>query len=354
MTIGNVHNSNEYVLLRCISGSRAFGLDTPTSDTDIKGVFYLPPKAFYGLDYTPQVANGTNDIVYYELKRFIELLEKNNPNILELLCTPRESILYRHPIMDRIRPELFLSKLCLDSFCGYAMTQIKKAKGLNKKIFNPVERERKSVLDFCFVVDAHRSLPLASWLEKEGFRQEDCGLVNIPHAKDLYALFHNDQYDGMGLKGIYSGEDANDVSVSSIPKGLEPKAIISFNKDGYSAYCKEYSAYWKWVSNRNKQRYEHTLELGKNYDAKNMMHTFRLLQMSYEIATEQKVIVKRPDREFLFKIKYGEFGFEQLMDMAEKLMHKIKGAYSIADLQEKPDTNIVNQLLYEIRAELYK
>jgi predicted nucleotidyltransferase len=68
------------MLLQCISGSKAYGLDTPQSDTDIKGVFALPKHSFYGLNYTEQVNNPTNDIVYYELKRFFELLLCNNPN----------------------------------------------------------------------------------------------------------------------------------------------------------------------------------------------------------------------------------------------------------------------------------
>ena len=38
------------IVLECISGSKAYGLDTPISDTDIKGVFVLPKKDFYGLD----------------------------------------------------------------------------------------------------------------------------------------------------------------------------------------------------------------------------------------------------------------------------------------------------------------
>lgn len=37
------------ILFECVSGSRAYGLDTPTSDTDIKGVFYLPKQRFYSL-----------------------------------------------------------------------------------------------------------------------------------------------------------------------------------------------------------------------------------------------------------------------------------------------------------------
>lgn len=82
------------ILLECISGSRAYGLDTPTSDTDIKGVFYLPKDHFYRLhsDYIPQISNPTNDIVYYELGRFVELLLQNNPNMMELLATPADKV----------------------------------------------------------------------------------------------------------------------------------------------------------------------------------------------------------------------------------------------------------------------
>lgn len=160
-------DNNTHLLLKCISGSRAYGLATPSSDTDIKGVFVLPKKQFYGLEYTEQLNNETNDIVYYELKRFIDLLTKNNPNILELLATPQDCVLFRNPVMDAVKPELFLSKLCKQTFAGYAQSQIKKAKGLNKKTVNPVEKDRKSVLDFCHVVQGQGSIVLLSWLQKK-------------------------------------------------------------------------------------------------------------------------------------------------------------------------------------------
>ena len=40
MNIEYVRNKSR-ILFECISGSRAYGLDLPTSDTDIKGVFAL-------------------------------------------------------------------------------------------------------------------------------------------------------------------------------------------------------------------------------------------------------------------------------------------------------------------------
>jgi predicted nucleotidyltransferase len=149
----------DWIIFKAISGSKAYGLDLPTSDTDIKGVFYLPRHRFYALDYAPQVSDEKNDEVYYELKRFVDLLYKNNPNLLELLSTPEEMILYRHPVLDHLDTGLFLSKKCRDTFAGYAQTQIRKAKGLNKKIHNPVAKERKSILHFCYVLKGQGTEP---------------------------------------------------------------------------------------------------------------------------------------------------------------------------------------------------
>ena len=115
------------------------------------------------------------------------------------------------------------------------------------------------------------------------------------------------------FKGIISGSDADDVQLSSVPKGLENIAVMNFNKDSYSIYCREYKEYLEWEEKRNEQRYQSTLSHGKSYDAKNIMHTFRLLSMAEEIALYQQVIVKREDRDFLLKIRNGEFEFDDLI-----------------------------------------
>ncbi|MES2133104.1 MAG: nucleotidyltransferase domain-containing protein [Bacteroidota bacterium] len=352
MTIQEVKQHNT-LLLECISGSRAYGLHTPQSDTDLKGVFLLPKHKFYGLEYEEQANNETNDEVYYELRRFVDLLVKNNPNILELLNTPADSVKFRHPVMDLLKPELFLSKLCKQTFAGYAQSQIKKAKGLNKKIVNPVDKERKSIVDFCHVIHHQGSITLSVWLEKKGLLQEHCGLVNISHMRDVYAIFHNNQLTTGYLKGICSGLDANDVSLSSVEKGLEPLAILSFNKDGYSKYCKDYKEYWDWVEKRNELRYENTIDHGKNYDAKNMMHTFRLLNMAEEIAKEGVVNVRRHDREFLLKIRSGAFSYEELVELANEKIIQIDNLYDRSSLPEQPDIAKAEAILVEIRERMY-
>ena len=63
MTIEQLKKSG-HIIFECIAGSRAYGLSTPTSDTDIRGVYVLPQEIFYSLEYVGQVNNETNDIVY--------------------------------------------------------------------------------------------------------------------------------------------------------------------------------------------------------------------------------------------------------------------------------------------------
>ena len=99
-------------LFETICGSQAYGTALPTSDVDKKGVFVLPKEQFYSLNQIPQISDERNDEVYYELGRFMELLSKSNPNMLELLAMPEECILDKHPLYDHLKAIDFLSKQC--------------------------------------------------------------------------------------------------------------------------------------------------------------------------------------------------------------------------------------------------
>lgn len=352
MTIQTLKSQN-LILFEVISGSKSFGLDTPTSDTDIKGVYYLPKEKFYGLDYIPQISNETNDEVYYEIGRFVELLLKNNPNILEILASPEDCILYQHPLMERLKIEDFLSKLCKDSFAGYAMTQIKKARGLKKKIVNPMEKQKKTLLDFCYVLQGFDSVTLSQWLASKTFVQERCGLINMSNSKGMYALFY-DATATLGYRGIIKNENSNEVSLSSIPKGEKEVAYLSCNQDGYSKYCKEYKEYWDWMEKRNEERYNTNQQHGKNYDSKNMMHTIRLLQTAEQILVTGKLNIRVSNREELLAIKAGKLEYEELLQKADDLIVAIEKYYETSSLPDAPDAKKAIVNLIQIREELYK
>ncbi|WP_046756511.1 nucleotidyltransferase domain-containing protein [Kordia jejudonensis] len=349
MTLSELKKSG-HIIFECISGSRAYGLDTPTSDIDIRGVFILPKSMYYSLDYIDQINDETNDTVYYELQKFISLCAKNNPNILELLNISDDCILQKDPLFDKIKLSLFLSKQCEKSFANYAFTQIKKARGLEKKIVNPMEKERKSVLDFCFMYDKGTSIPLRTFLQDKNIKQAHCGITNIPHLKNCYNIYHN---ENVPYKGIIKSENANELALSSIPKGEPTIGLLFFNKDNYSSYCKKYKEYWDWVEKRNDERYKTTISHGKNYDAKNMMHTFRLLRMAKEIAKENNIHVKRPDREFLLDVKRGKFEYDELVTWATELKTELETLYVNSSLPNRPNLEKINELLIDIRTEFY-
>jgi len=344
---------NNLILLECISGSRAYNLDIPTSDTDIKGVFYLPKKLFYGFEYIAQVSNDSNDIVFYEIGRFLELLTKNNPNILELLDTPEDKIISKHPIMENIEITDFLSKKCKDTFGGYAFTQVKKARGLNKKIANPISKIKKTILDFCYVLNKQGSTPIKKWLTETNKDQNKIGLVNVPNFQNTFGLYYDEKSE-FKYKGILNKANATTVLLSSIPKGEIPITYLQFNQNGYVKYCKDYKDYWSWVEKRNESRYENNIEHGKNYDSKNMMHTFRLLDMAVEILEQGKIFVKRENREELLDIRAGKYEYEELIDLAGRKMQLVETAFENSKLQESPPEEKIEELLVHIRNELYK
>ncbi|MBZ9750615.1 nucleotidyltransferase domain-containing protein [Deinococcus sp. HMF7604] len=80
-----------FVQYACMMGSRAFGLSTDTSDTDLRG-FYLPPaRLHWGLsDPPPQLEYARTGVeeVYWEARKFVLLALKANPNVLEVLASP--------------------------------------------------------------------------------------------------------------------------------------------------------------------------------------------------------------------------------------------------------------------------
>ncbi len=118
---------DRYVLFRCITGSRAYGLDAEGSDVDRRG-FYLPPAELdWSLAAAPeQLEDRVNDEVYWEAKKFIALALKANPTVLECLFTPL--VEYVHPLAEPLLAArgIFVTRLLYQTYNGYVMSQFKK------------------------------------------------------------------------------------------------------------------------------------------------------------------------------------------------------------------------------------
>jgi len=83
------------------------------------------------------------------------------------------------------------------------------------------------------------------------------------------------------------------------------------------------------------------------------MHVFRLLSMAEEIARYKKVNVRRPEREWLLKVRAGEFSYEDLLKQAEEKIGVVDDLFKKSDLPEQPDPKQAGEKLFEIRQVLY-
>lgn len=362
MTIQDLKDKN-LIIFEGIVGSKAYGTNMEHSDTDIKGVFIQPLDDILGTKYVEQVNDEKNDIVYYELRRFLQLLSTNNPTMLELLALPDDCILYKNPIFDLVlkNKDMFLTKNCRNSFGQYALHQIKKAKGQNKKQnWEKDKVTRKTPLDFCYLHIWEKSKPLVEYLLEGKLDQKFCGLSKTPHGRDVYALFYDydSQIDGSERSKIFKGiefENSNDIKLSSIPSDMENSFIghISYNKDGYTQHCIDYKSYQTWLEERNVQRWVDVKSHDQKIDGKNMMHCKRLIQMAHEIADGKGIIVRRPNAKELISIRKGEIDLQTLIDSVEVEGLELDELFKNSSLPESVDTNFINTLLIEMRKKLY-
>ena len=112
------------IILEGITGSVAYGLNTPTSDIDIKGVFITPTNQLLGFFPGADTKNHVDpDWCYHEIGKFIELAMKCNPTILEMLfLTEYEKLTEIGKLLVDNR-HLFLSNIARKSYGGYCMSQ---------------------------------------------------------------------------------------------------------------------------------------------------------------------------------------------------------------------------------------
>lgn len=353
---------NNLILFKTISGSRAYGTFTPESDTDIRGIFIQSLDDILKYGYIDQISDVKNDVVFYELKRFIKLAIDNNPNIIELFNMPKDCIIFKHPLYEKYienNKDKFISKKTKFTFGEYASSQIRKAVGYNKKInWDKNKILRKEVLDFCYVIKDGQSIIFKEWIEyfekSIGYKidQNFFGLSKIDHARDLYNLY----FLGRNNFGIVKDEKkSNDVQLLSIPKDIDTCAILIFNKDAYSVHCKEYRQYEQWVKERNENRYNTNMIHGKNYDSKNIMHTYRLILMLNELSQGIIKVRRESDEiEKLMKIRRGEYNYDDIINECEKMINKAFEMYDKSELQENPNYEYIMDINLKIRKEFYE
>jgi hypothetical protein len=275
------------IMFSVIAGSQSYGTNTPESDIDLRGIFRIPNGDFLTLNNpTKQVAyrekdkpinlygHESDDVTFYELRRYFELASDCNPNIIELLWTPEDCIEHKDPIMDVLlaNRHLFISKKAFHTFSGYAHAQIKRAKGQNKWVNNPKPKEGPKREDFCWFVPIPLPLRLSfdstvmpyrpMKLEETNIDLSQHHAAKMEHLENAFRIYNY----GDNAKGVFRN---GNIALESIPKedeNLRISGLLIYNKQAYLKAKQDHTNYWEWKRNRNEARYR-TQESGElDYD----------------------------------------------------------------------------------------
>ena len=172
------HNNNEYELIVLnLAGSKLYGNSTPSSDTDYRGIMIASKDSKLGILGTVEQLEGvdvwkslvaagldlipTDDIVIYELNRFIALAIDNNQNIMDTLCfdynNPEFTVYVNEKGKELIdNKHLLISSKLKFTFSGYAISQLQRIKSHGKWLtqfpdINDVLAEIKEAFDNSFI-----------------------------------------------------------------------------------------------------------------------------------------------------------------------------------------------------------
>lgn len=156
--------------LLAITGSESYGVATDLSDKDIKGIF-IPPKhilfphleglvPYYDYPNEQQLKkkhmweihhvlynNFNYDFRIDSIVKFFRLAKDCNPDMIDILFSPRECVIHTTKIGEMIRENrhLFLSKKGWNTFKGYSYSNLKR---MTNKAYEGKRKEEYDSIGF--------------------------------------------------------------------------------------------------------------------------------------------------------------------------------------------------------------
>ena len=334
-------------ILKVVAGSHAYGTNIEGSDFDERGIFCdISERVVLPFEKIEQVKLEKEDTVYYELSKYMSLLLTQNPNILELIWTEKEDILFKNEMGDLLinNREHFLSKKVSDTYVGYALSQLKRIKGHNKWLNNPQPIKEPRQEDYISIVWNFTDI------KEQNKKISNHNLVAIALNDNHFALWDNDKIkrqpknwiDNKGNPIIISKEELASYNT----KNVSPDLIVKINKNVYNEAHDNWKSYWHWKKNRNEKR--SALEEKFGYDVKHAMHLIRLLRSGIDILEKGIVPVKRNDAQYLLDIRFGKYSYEQIIQESEDLKSKVQYLSQRTFLPDMPNMKLAKEIMMEI------
>lgn len=326
----NPHLHDSIILLG-LGGSYAYGMQKATSDVDIRGVaLNSKEEILLGTDFE-QVLDEATDTTIYSLKKMVNLLLNNNPNTLEILGLTLDQMVYfpenesfRRKVLEELLDlsDAFLSKKVIQTFGGYASTQMRR---LENKAASKLGEEQR---------EAHilKSIDFAGHDFKQRYQRIDSDSLKL----------YVDKTDREG----HEAEIFIDVSVTHYPLRDFTGYINSLH-----SVVRDYD---KSIGKRNKHAIEHN-KLGKH-----QAHLVRLYLMCFDILERHQVITKRPEQELLMKIRNGEYlednstPKKSFYDIVDNLENRLQRLAKSTTLPQEPDYTKVYSWLASVNEKIVK
>ena len=303
----NEHLGSNIILLG-LGGSHAYGTNKEGSDLDIRGIALNSSKEILlGKDFA-QVVNTDTDTTIYSFNKILELLTSCNPNTIEMLGLEDWQYIKLHPIGEELlkNKKMFLSKLCITTFLGYAASQLRRLENKTARLASQAQQEAHIL----------KSIENARYSFKEKY---------LTHEDDIIKL-----YIDKTIQEDYETEIFMDINLSRYPlrdwvnMWNEMKSIVSsYNK----------------IGKRNEKAISHD-KLGKH-----MAHLIRLYMMGIDILEKEEIITyRREEHELLMAIRNGKFlddnrqpitEFYEILNEYEKRFEYAKENTSLPDLPDK-------------------
>jgi len=298
------------IIFECISGSHLYGVDTPESDVDIRGVFIPPKEYLLGfLHRVEQIEEHKQDVVHYDFRKFMKLAADCNPNIVELLFVPENSWQITSPEWATIitNRHLFLSTKARWTFSGYATSQLHRIKGHRNWLLNPPKKipERE---DF--------DLPRHTKMNRDILNE-----VETSYKIDL------------------SKQDLPEEVAEVLPPNI---ITIIRNEKRYQNAMRDWKQYQNWKATRNPDRAK--LEEAYGYDTKHGSHLYRLVTEGEEFLTTGYITFPRPDREIILDIRNGRYSYDQLLEKVGDIDQRFEPLYENSPLPHKAKLEDIDTL----------
>lgn len=350
---GNLEWLHSNTILLTVHGSHAYGLNTPDSDFDFKGVCVPPIQYFLGAVSVFEQAEfkdgGNNaEAVIYDIRKFFRLAADCNPNIIEVLWT--EPVHHRicSPIGRLLidNRDLFISKKARHTFAGYAASQIKRIKTHRRWLLYGEAISKPKRADF--------ALPEHTIISADQLAAAHAAIDKKLAQWNLTEIEFADPASRIGLSNAMA-ELLAEIKVSNDSLWRNAARTIGYGENfidildrerRYRAAKAEWDNYQNWKATRNPTRA--ALEAKYHYDTKHGSHLVRLMRMCREILTTGRVVVYRPDRDELLAIRNGAWSYDQIVSWFEEQDAQMDDLYKKSTLPKSPDRNALDELCQSI------